>query len=418
MEIDPPQRLVKKYKQLKFINEGTYGSVWHASIENNHFAIKSQTYAEEKEDGIPGTLLRELDILSRLSHPSIVKLHKIWHGNSNIDMVFPYYEKDLGTWIEKTAIAVRKEYMDQVFFRLIDVLCALHENEIYHLDIKPKNILMDSTNLPVICDFGISCTGTLDTFNNAELCSMHCRPPELLANLPIDKNSKSLEKIDIWAMGCVFLHYIVGKNPFNRGQNKYRTLISIINEEENLTAEDLIYLQLDPELYLDLNKKNKMVRSAWKTVKRVAPKWYPLLRSMLSIRSDKRITTGKLWESFSTIFGAKNRLSYEERIPQQVDPPYQILSNILAEMTAIALKSNVPHILPLAAKLYIRFTKSCHYNAAMSIQSAICCTFLALKYLHYMYPSLDSIYDGEDSDSIIDMEKVILSSFLYRIGNK
>jgi serine/threonine protein kinase len=55
--------------------------------------------------------------------------------------------------------------------------------------------------------------GNIDTYDS-ELCSIHCRPPELLAEWKKGLKPESLamycNKVDVWSLGCVFAECIIG----------------------------------------------------------------------------------------------------------------------------------------------------------------------------------------------------------------
>lgn len=225
----PPERLKKKFKSVKYIDGGSYGSVWAVEDQQlRKMAIKSQKY-DGDEDGIPGNLIRELAALARLSHPNIVNLEKVWHGKSesSVDMMLPYFAQDLNAWIRKMEWKVRLGSMEAVFEQLLDVLCAIHENDIQHLDIKSANILVQDDKVS-LCDFGLCSLDSLDAFQNVTLCSANYRPPELLARCIVEKSKKTLERVDVWSMGCVFVEYILGFHPFNRGEDAPQTLLAIL----------------------------------------------------------------------------------------------------------------------------------------------------------------------------------------------
>jgi len=414
--MESPKKLLEKYKEVKYINSGTFGSVWKVSNNDGSYAIKSQSYKEDI-DGFPGSIMREIDILSRFNHPNIVKLFKIYHGYSNVDIVLSLFEMSLDEWIENNPWTIRAKYIDKIFHDLLDVIYALHENNIFHLDIKPANILIKSTNQISLCDFGLSCIANQDVFEkDIEFCSLHCRPPELLLKLKLERNVQTLQRIDIWSMGCVFLKYIIGYNPFYRNDSIEETVKCILNEEEDLTEKDLVFLELDNN-YLYQNQKYKNIRRAWKRVELLAPHWYPLLKSMLKVCSKNRPCTNEVWTIFTKYSDLNQRVKYEKRSSMNIISNSHLTYNILYAITSIISKANAIRILPLAAKLFMRFSSTSKYNRKNGINIAKCCAYLAIKYTYYIYPSLLDIIDpNENAEKILCYEAIILNSFLYRIG--
>lgn len=438
-EIDPAiqERLSKTYKKIEYINKGTSSSVWKITTNDDKtYAIKHQNYKEDP-DFVPGTILRELDILRKMNHPNIVKLHKIHHRSDEkyIDMILSYHDSDLQKFIENTTWKERKPHIDTIFCSLMDVLCALHENNIFHLDIKSQNILMDSeTKKVTLCDFGLSSFETMDTFKNVEFCTMNCRPPELLTksihedNIVIEESNTTLERIDVWSLGCVFLHYILGYQPFTRGYDVKLTLLSILNEQMNLTKEDLEFLGLreETEFFLQTNKLNKKGMKTWNRCKKLEPQWFVLIKKMLNIRYDQRPTSREVWEDAcnNCLFGENKRQTYSTRDPifKNLHSEYELPLDVFKNIFTMVVKTNSKESLMLTVNLFTNFInarKEQITNKKEIERIAYCCTFLAIKYKFYLYLPLEEMVDflpACELPRIVSYENTILSHFLYRIG--
>ena len=79
-----------------------------------------------------------------------------------------------------------------------------------HRDIKPQNLLVDpSCHILKICDFGSSKKYKEDDASVAYITSRYYRAPELILAC-----SDYTEKIDIWAIGCIFAEFLTLRPVF------------------------------------------------------------------------------------------------------------------------------------------------------------------------------------------------------------
>jgi serine/threonine protein kinase len=89
-------------------------------------------------------------------------------------------------------------------------LDALHENGLYHRDVKPANILLDQEGMAYITDFGLAkdSQGSLLTRPGQALGSMDYMAPEQI------RAEEPTAATDVYALGCVLCECLSGKPPF------------------------------------------------------------------------------------------------------------------------------------------------------------------------------------------------------------
>lgn len=81
-------------------------------------------------------------------------------------------------------------------------MAYVHEQGISHRDLKPENILIDKKGTIKICDFG-SAKILDEKLNTPYIVSRYYRAPELILAC-----SDYTEKIDVWAIGCIFCEFM------------------------------------------------------------------------------------------------------------------------------------------------------------------------------------------------------------------
>ncbi len=99
---------------------------------------------------------REAQNLSRMKHPGIVKVFESFDANGTTYIVMEYlgggnlddYIKRRGRLPEDEALRLTRN--------IGEALSYMHANHMLHLDLKPKNIMLDAQGQPIIIDFGLS----------------------------------------------------------------------------------------------------------------------------------------------------------------------------------------------------------------------------------------------------------------------
>ncbi len=94
-----------------------------------------------------------------------------------------------------------------MIYQLLMALSYTHSANIIHRDVKPENILLDSTCEIKLCDFGLArgITEEDPTMSTAYVQTRWYRAPELLLNHPTVTKS-----IDVWSAGCVMAELLLG----------------------------------------------------------------------------------------------------------------------------------------------------------------------------------------------------------------
>ncbi|CAN4104298.1 unnamed protein product [Withania somnifera] len=208
-----------RYKILEVIGKGSYGVVC-AAIDTHtgeKVAIKKITdIFEHISDAI--RILREVKLLRLLRHPDIVEIKRIILPPSkrefrDIYVVFELMESDLHHVI-KANDDLTCEHHRFFLYQMLRALKFMHTANVYHRDLKPKNILANANCKLKICDFGLARVAFSDTpttiFWTDYVATRWYRAPELCGCF----FSKYTPAIDIWSIGCIFAEVLTGKPLF------------------------------------------------------------------------------------------------------------------------------------------------------------------------------------------------------------
>ena len=185
---------------------------------------------------------REIRLHIALDHENIIKLYSAFEDEKNVYMVQEFAGSgDLFEELRRNGGLVKEKYaVRDVLAPFLNSLCYLHNLDIIHRDIKPENILVTSTKMIKLADFGlgIDCSderpvtrcGTLDYMAPEVLICPDKKRPE-------ENKDKTLlvygTSIDVWAVGILAFELLTGSPPFEK-DSRSDTYDSIMYQEPEL----------------------------------------------------------------------------------------------------------------------------------------------------------------------------------------
>ncbi|XP_022980472.1 mitogen-activated protein kinase 19-like [Cucurbita maxima] len=208
-----------RYKILEVIGRGSYGVVCSAidMQTKEKVAIKRiHDIFDHVSDAV--RILREVKLLRLLRHPDIVDIKHIMLPPSkkefkDIYVVFELMESDLHQVI-KANDDLTREHHQFFLYQMLRALKFMHTANVYHRDLKPKNILANANCKLKVCDFGLARAAFSDVpttiFWTDYVATRWYRAPELCGSFC----SKYTPAIDIWSIGCIFAEVLIGKPLF------------------------------------------------------------------------------------------------------------------------------------------------------------------------------------------------------------
>ncbi len=167
--------LLEGYRVEKVIGGGGFSFVYLAyHIKTQSKVVIKEYFPHELVIRIPGGRIRprsdvarnhfqlgmkrffsEGMALAKLKHPNIINVSNFFRANDTVFMVMDFEEgRDLRYFIKKARGKLSEKFMLGVFPPIMSGLKELHDRHFLHLDIKPANILLRASGVPLLLDFG------------------------------------------------------------------------------------------------------------------------------------------------------------------------------------------------------------------------------------------------------------------------
>ncbi len=155
---------------------------------------------------------RESKSLAKLSQPNIVNILDYGEYESMPYLVMEYLPG--GTLKQKLGQPIPWQQAIHLLIPVADGLSYAHQHGIIHRDVKPANILLKETGVPVLTDFGIA--KLLENVDGQTLTTsgVGIGTPEYMAPEQ-GMGSKNIDaRADIYALGIVFYEMVTGRKPY------------------------------------------------------------------------------------------------------------------------------------------------------------------------------------------------------------
>lgn len=197
------------YPQMERIGSGGFGVVYKCSSisrKNDHFAKK--ILEKEFDQESISRFKREVQILSKLDHPNIVKIVDMHLDELPLYYVMPLYEHSLKSILND--VVGNENQIRPVYLAILNGVQHAHDNDVIHRDLKPENVLIKSQDEIVVTDFGLgrmvdSIESRL-TKTGGGIGSVLYLAPEAMA----DFKSSTIQS-DIFSLGRILYELYVGE---------------------------------------------------------------------------------------------------------------------------------------------------------------------------------------------------------------
>ena len=224
-------KLIDRYRIRKAVGRGSMAVVYEAEdIESGErVALKMMSHRLVYEDGAMARFKREADILLRLSHPNIARVHRRFTAFRTSFIAMEFCEGDeLAQIVEAGPLS--EDRARNLIGQLASGLAYLHAEDVIHRDLKPSNVMITPGDRVKLTDFGLAKTGP----SCGELPLTSARTllgtPLYMAPEQIQGHAGDF-KTDHYALGCLAYEMLTGGRVF-----RAQTFFELQEEKENFVV--------------------------------------------------------------------------------------------------------------------------------------------------------------------------------------
>ncbi|KAM6457171.1 aurora kinase C-like isoform 4-T4 [Liasis olivaceus] len=225
----------------KPLGKGRFGAVYLAREKTTHFilALKVIFKSALEKAQLEHQLRREIEILSHLRHPNILRMYNYFHDQTRIFLMLEYApEGELYKELQKK-IRFDDNRTATYIEEIADALMYCHTQKVIHRDIKPENLLLGLRGELKLADFGWSVHAP--SLRRTTLCgTTDYLAPEMIEGSPHDEN------VDVWCVGVLCYECLAGYAPFEaptRMETFRRIQEDCINRRMNCCASEKLDVQ-------------------------------------------------------------------------------------------------------------------------------------------------------------------------------
>lgn len=228
--------VIRGYQVQEVLGKGAFGTVYQVQKENSDklYAMKELSLKELQKNQIAGAssaaggapadkgeamkqsaleLNKEVEILSQLDHPNIVRYYTSFQEGSCVYILMELVEgtsllDHINSWVEK-GIQMSEESIWPIFIQLCLALCYMHmEKRVVHRDLTPANIMINEGKRVKITDFGLARQTHNGTVLQSAVGTISFSCPEIVMH------ESYTDKADLWSLGCLLYQMATGKPAF------------------------------------------------------------------------------------------------------------------------------------------------------------------------------------------------------------
>ena len=219
MTLTTGQILQERYRIVALLGQGGMGAVYRAWDTRLGVAVAIKEMIPDPTMDAARLLEareqfhREASVLSRLSHPHLVRVSDFFDENGNTYLVMAFVEGESLAGIIKRSGGLPEAQVLAWADQLLSALQYCHQEGVLHRDIKPQNVIVQPNGSVVLVDFGlVKLWNPEDPRTRTVIRSMgtpqYAPPEQYEPNL-----GHTDPRSDLYSLGATLYHALTGQVP-------------------------------------------------------------------------------------------------------------------------------------------------------------------------------------------------------------
>jgi hypothetical protein len=202
--------VINQYEIVEHIGRGGMADVWSARDKklNRMVAIKTIAHGLSQDADPVDMFKQEAQTIAQMEHPHVLPIYDFGDYEGQLYIVMRYVSGgSLDDLLRRGPLSVEDTL--RMGHSIAKALDYAHQNKIVHLDLKPPNVLLDSSQSPYLADFGLA------TVLDPEGKALNPGSGTLLYMAPEQLTSELIDyRADLYSFAIVMFHMLTGQLPF------------------------------------------------------------------------------------------------------------------------------------------------------------------------------------------------------------
>mmetsp|Transcript_30108 Transcript_30108/g.68910 ORF Transcript_30108/g.68910 Transcript_30108/m.68910 type:complete len:1318 (-) Transcript_30108:129-4082(-) len=218
------------WKQGKLLGEGAFGAVYMGMKgDGTLIAVKRLNLESDEGKNVADSYKNEYKLLQSLDHPNIVRYISSKVVSENLAVIWMEYVPGGSVANILQAFGGMSEDILRHYTRqILKGLSYLHSRNVIHRDVKPGNILVTTSGVVKLSDFGasliVSSSMSTKAFTRGPVgTAAYLSPEQVRARSPMDYSFN----VDIWSLGITAVEMLKAEMPFQDYSNQMAVLFHI-----------------------------------------------------------------------------------------------------------------------------------------------------------------------------------------------
>ncbi|EPY49372.1 STE/STE7 protein kinase Wis1 [Schizosaccharomyces cryophilus OY26] len=200
--------------KLAELGKGNYGVVYKALHRPSGVTMAVKEIRLSLEEATFNQILMELDILHKATSPYIVDFYGAFFVEGSVFICMEYM--DVGSMDKLYIGGITDEgVLARIAYAVLQGLKTLkEEHNIIHRDVKPTNVLVNSSGQIKLCDFGVSGNLVASISKTNIGCQSYMAPERIRVGGGGNGVLTYTVQADIWSLGLTILEMAIGCYPY------------------------------------------------------------------------------------------------------------------------------------------------------------------------------------------------------------